>query len=110
MQAPEITEIDEATETRVRGACLSAGCTCKDSRNLSYRRAAFFAAIAQRSGQTADRFVAVEPGWRIAAPSLIDLELPSRREGPEDLHQSPDIIPTRHPARPRGGSHGRNRS
>jgi hypothetical protein len=47
------------------GACLVAGCTCKDARILSIRRAAFFAAVARRSGETADRHVDPEPGWTI---------------------------------------------
>ena len=47
------------------GACLVAGCTCKDARIVSYRRAAFFAAVARRMGETADRIVAAEAGWRI---------------------------------------------
>ena len=65
MQAPEITEIDEATETRVRGACLSAGCTCKDARILSHRRAAFITAMARQNGETADRVIAPDPEWRL---------------------------------------------
>ena len=47
------------------GACLVAGCTCKDARIVSARRAAFFAAVARRSGETADRRIAPEPGWTI---------------------------------------------
>jgi hypothetical protein len=94
MQAPETTEIVEATENRVRGACLIAGCTCKDSRIVSNRRAAFFAAMARRSGQTADRVVAVEPGWRIPTAPLTDLERPSLSEGPEDVNESTNIIHT----------------
>jgi len=47
------------------GACLVDGCTCKDARIVSHRRAAFFAAIARRAGETADRSIAPEPGWRI---------------------------------------------
>jgi len=51
---------------RVRpGACVVSGCTCKDARIVSVRRAAFFAAIARRSGETADRRIAPEPGWTI---------------------------------------------
>jgi hypothetical protein len=65
MQAPETIEIAEATEIRMRGACLISGCTCKDVRIVSYRRAAFFAAMARRSGQTAVRVIALEPDWRI---------------------------------------------
>ena len=58
MRAPETSEIVQATETPAPGACLISGCTCKDARIISYRRAAFFAAVARRSGQTADRVVA----------------------------------------------------
>jgi len=47
------------------GACLVAGCTCKDARIVSVRRAAFFAAVARRSGETADRRIEPEPGWTI---------------------------------------------
>ena len=47
------------------GACLVAGCACKDARIVSHRRAAFFAAVARRTGETADRIVAAEAGWRI---------------------------------------------
>jgi hypothetical protein len=92
MQAPETNEIVEATETRMRGACHISGCTCKDVRIVSHRRAAFFAYMARRSGQTADRVVAVEPGWRIPSAPLTDLELPSLSEGPEDLDESTEII------------------
>jgi hypothetical protein len=47
------------------GACLVAGCTCKDARIVSFRRAAFFAAVARQGGETADRLVAPEAGWRL---------------------------------------------
>jgi len=47
------------------GACLVAGCPCKDARIVSHRRAAFFAAVARQSGQTADRVIVAEPSWRI---------------------------------------------
>jgi hypothetical protein len=72
MQAPETVEIVETSETRVRGACLITGCPCKDSRIVSHRRAAFFAAVARGSGQTADRVVPAEPEWRIPLVSLTD--------------------------------------
>ena len=65
MQAQETIEIVEAIETPARGACLVSGCTCKDARIVSYRRAAFFAAMARRSGQTADRAPAVESDWAV---------------------------------------------
>ena len=47
------------------GACLVVGCTCKDARILSFRRAAFFAAVARDGGETADRVIAADPAWRI---------------------------------------------
>jgi hypothetical protein len=47
------------------GACLVAGCTCKDARIVSHRRAAFFAAVARQTGQTADRVIAAEPDWQL---------------------------------------------
>ena len=47
--------------------CLVAGCPCKDARIVSHRRAAFFAAVARESGETADRVVPVDPVWRIPA-------------------------------------------
>src|SRR4029078_2832992 len=45
MQAQETIEIVDATDTRARGACLVSGSPCKDSRIVSYRRGAFFAAV-----------------------------------------------------------------
>jgi hypothetical protein len=47
------------------GACLVAGCPCKDARIVSIRRAAFFAAVARQTGETADRVIASEPSWRL---------------------------------------------
>jgi hypothetical protein len=49
------------------GACLVAGCTCKDARIVSHRRAAFIAAKARHNGETADRVVAPDPDWRLPA-------------------------------------------
>jgi hypothetical protein len=49
-----------------RKACLVAGCTCKDARIVSTRRAAFFAAWAIDHGETANRLVELDdPSWRI---------------------------------------------
>jgi len=45
--------------------CLVAGCPCKDPRIVSHRRAAFFAALAERQGETADRLIAPDPAWRL---------------------------------------------
>ena len=45
--------------------CLVPGCPCKDARIVSHRRAAFFGAIARHQGETADRFIAPDPDWRL---------------------------------------------
>ncbi len=50
-----------------RRPCLAEGCPCKDARIVSRRKAAYFAARAQLKGQTADRVIAAEDGWRITA-------------------------------------------
>ncbi len=47
------------------GACLVAGCPCKDARIVSHRRAAFIAAMARKNGETAERVIAPDPEWRI---------------------------------------------
>jgi len=52
-------------ESARSGACLVADCICKDARIVSFRRAAFFAAVARQTGQTADRVIAPESGWRL---------------------------------------------
>jgi hypothetical protein len=54
-----------ATDRPVRPACLVPGCPCKDARIVSQRRAAFFAAWAKEHGETADRRVEPDPGWRL---------------------------------------------
>ena len=48
-----------------RSACLVAGCTCKDARIVSSRRARFFADLARAKGETAQRVIRPEPGWTI---------------------------------------------
>ena len=67
MPAPENPASGKTTDNRAPGACLTAGCGCKDARILSYRRTAFFAFIAQARGETASRVLAPEPEWRIGA-------------------------------------------
>ena len=52
---------------RGRRGCLVEGCSCKDARIVSTRRAAFFADQARQHGETADRSIAPEVGWRIPA-------------------------------------------
>jgi len=67
------TEPIVTIESGRTGACLVEGCPCKDARIISHRRAAFFAARARQTGQTADRVIAVESGWRIPAIEGVDL-------------------------------------
>ncbi len=84
MPAPEDTAIIQTTDLPARRACLTAGCQCKDARIVSYRRAAFYASVARSSGETADRVVPSEPGWRIRAAAAASLDplnaLPDRTE------------------------------
>lgn len=68
MDAPQ-TSITETTIPS-RSACLVDGCPCKDARIISTRRVAFVASLARANGETADRIVPVEAGWRI--PSWVD--------------------------------------
>ena len=49
-----------------RRPCLVDGCPCKDARIVSRRRAAYFAARARVTGQTADRVIVREPEWSLA--------------------------------------------
>jgi hypothetical protein len=67
------TEPIVTIESGRTGACLVEGCACKDARIVSHRRAAFFAALARQTGQTADRVIAVEAGWRIPAIEGVEL-------------------------------------
>ena len=50
---------------RGRRGCLVEGCSCKDARIVSKRRAAFFAAWAKEHEETANRFVAPDAEWRL---------------------------------------------
>jgi hypothetical protein len=60
MNGPDVSEI---TTTPARRACLVDGCTCKDARILSTRRASYFASVAASRGETADRIVPADPTW-----------------------------------------------
>jgi hypothetical protein len=55
----------EPRRLRADGACLVAGCPCKDPRIVSHRRAAFFAAVAreQRDDGEDDQCEAVRAAW-----------------------------------------------
>ena len=52
----------ETTASTARRACLVEGCTCKDARIVSTRRATYFASVAKARGETADRIVAADAG------------------------------------------------
>ena len=52
-----------ATASPARRACLVEGCTCKDARIVSHRRAAFFSAWAKDHGETANRVIRADPSW-----------------------------------------------
>ena len=64
------TESTEPVVTSLHGhrGCLVPGCPCKDSRIVSHRRAAFFADLARRTGETANRIVVPDPAWSFRAP------------------------------------------
>ena len=53
------------SEKVLRPSCLVAGCTCKDARIVSSRRARFFADLARAKGETALRVIRPEPGWTL---------------------------------------------
>ena len=61
--------------TTSRRPCLVDGCTCKDARIVSRRRAAYFAARARQTGQTANRVIRGEPGWYLAGSTERDTAL-----------------------------------
>ena len=77
MNGQDVTRITEITASPARRACLVEGCTCKDARIVSTRRAMFFANVAKSRGETADRVVAADAEWRL--PSLSRAR---RRAGP----------------------------
>lgn len=72
MNGPEITSTETLTSRR---ACLVDGCSCKDARIVSHRRAAYFASQARANGETANRIVAVEADWRLPANTDLDIDL-----------------------------------
>ena len=70
MNAAQNTTTEAQTSRR---ACLVDGCPCKDARIISQRRIAYVASLARANGETADRNIPVEPGWRL--PVFIGSEL-----------------------------------
>lgn len=72
MSSPTTTETTETTAPVTRRACLVEGCTCKDARILSIRRASYFASTARARGETADRSVAADADWRLPTSPALD--------------------------------------
>jgi hypothetical protein len=66
-QSHQIIYLEDAplAAAEPRRGCLIPGCPCKDARIVSHRRAAFFAAMARRTGETADRVIAPDPAYRV---------------------------------------------
>ena len=64
MNGTDETTVQRPTLTR---SCRVDNCSCQDSRIISHRRAAFFAAVARTNGETADRHIAPEADWRLPA-------------------------------------------
>jgi hypothetical protein len=54
----------------VTRGCLQDGCPCRDVRIVSHRKAAFFAAMARRAGETADRVITPDPAWTLPQGDL----------------------------------------
>jgi hypothetical protein len=70
MNGPETATIISSPSGR---ACLVEGCSCKDARIVSFRRAAYFASIAQTRGETANRVISADSTW--ASPQSLEIEL-----------------------------------
>ena len=67
----------DATETTIstpRGACQVDGCTCKDARIVSTRRASYYASVARARGETADRVLKADPSWALPVWPEPDLD------------------------------------
>ena len=65
-----LPDLPVAPETPAFRGCLQDGCPCRDARIVSRRKAAFFAAMARRAGETADRVITPEPGWMLPTGDL----------------------------------------
>jgi hypothetical protein len=61
--------MDRPVEDAPWRGCLVAGCACMDARILSLRRARFHAYLARTRGESADRVIAPDPGWRLPTTS-----------------------------------------
>jgi hypothetical protein len=72
MTGPNSTETTETIAPATRRACLVEGCTCKDARILSLRRASYFASIARSRGETAGRVIAADDDWLLPTSPALD--------------------------------------
>jgi hypothetical protein len=63
--------VSRQAKTQSRRGCIVDGCPCKDARIVSRRRAAFYHAWACQHGETADRTIAPERGWRLPTLSSV---------------------------------------
>ena len=68
----------DQTIAPLRRRCLVDGCARKDARIVSTRRAAYFATIAARRGETADRIIEADAAWSVPAmASQVPVEAPT---------------------------------
>ena len=72
MNGQDVTQTTQTTASPARRACLVEGCTCKDARIVSTRRATYFASVARSRGETADRVVAADAEWRLPVSPALD--------------------------------------
>ena len=70
MDGLRVVPANARTAGRQRTGCLVTGCPCKDARIVSFRRAAFHAAMATQHGETADRHIAADPDWRLPVQAV----------------------------------------
>jgi hypothetical protein len=65
-------DVAQTTTSTGPRTCLVEGCTCKDARFVSTRRASYFASVAKARGETADRVVAADADWRLPVSPALD--------------------------------------
>lgn len=64
MEALDLRQEPDNHDTHpAQRGCLAAGCSCKDVRILSRRRAMFHAYVAKTRGETASRIIVPEASW-----------------------------------------------
>jgi hypothetical protein len=72
MNGQDATDTTQTIASTARRACLVEGCTCKDARIVSIRRATYFASVAKARGETADRIVVADTEWRLPVSPALD--------------------------------------